>query len=220
MIRSVPPARHGLPTGRRRVAGLLCAVLGAGLLAGCAGQALGPAVAWYGAHGGLAPAGDRIYVCHAFGCARKTAFDVTPRRLATMRRLLAAGKASPEAERKAVARLIAWSEQEIGPVAGSSGDIGGLDLHNAGVPGQMDCIDEASNTTSVLLVAERRGLLRHHTVASPVARGFFLDGRYPHATAVLRETGSGATFAVDSWPDANGVPPRIQPLEAWFASRG
>jgi hypothetical protein len=83
----------------------------------------------------------------------------------------------------------------------------------------MDCIDEATNTTSVLLVAERRGLLRHHEVTSPVARGFFLDGRYPHATAVLRETGGGSAWAVDSWPEANGKPPLVQPLDAWFAAR-
>lgn len=202
----------------KRTGGLL-AVAAMLLLAGCAGQSLGRAGSWYGAHNGVAPKGDRIYVCHAFGCARKTPFDFSGRQLAVMKRMFAAGKASPEAERKAVARVIAWSEQQIGPVVGSSKDVGGYDLHNSGVPGQMDCIDEATNTTSVLLVAAAHGYLRHHTVASPVARGFFLDGRYPHATAVLRESGSGKAFSIDSWPKDNGEPPVVMPLDAWFESR-
>ena len=216
-IRPTLPASR---SARRRFTPLSTVLLVAGsLLAGCAGQALGPAVGWYGSHGGVAPAGERIYVCHAFGCARKTAFDFTPQRLATMKRILAAGDASAKAERAAVARLIAWSEKEIGPVVGSNGDVGGYDLHNAGVPGQMDCIDEATNTTSVLLIAARKGFLKHHRVTSPVARGFFLDGRYPHATAVLRDTESGSAWAIDSWPEANGKPPLVQPLDVWFAAR-
>ncbi|WP_430512409.1 hypothetical protein [Pannonibacter phragmitetus] len=103
---------------------------------------------------------------------------------------------------------------------GTTPDIGGLDMRNAGVPGQMDCIDEASNTTSLLLYAEREGMLRHHSVVSPVARGFLLDGRYPHATAVLREMRSGQAHAIDSWVHDSGKPPVIQPLESWFAASG
>ncbi|WP_349360501.1 hypothetical protein [Stappia sp.] len=196
------------------VLSLLCA----SALAGCAGQAAGGAASWYAAHDGVAPRASRIYVCHAFGCARKTAVTYSARDRARLQRILARGRASPEAERAAIARAIAWAETKAGPVVGSQGDVGGFDLHNSGVPGQMDCIDEATNTTSVLLLAERHGYLRHHKVVRPVARGFFLDGRYPHATAVVRETG-GAAFAIDSWPRANGEPPVIQPLEKWFAER-
>lgn len=205
---------------RRTPRGKVWLALGGLLLAGCAGQAAGPAASWYAEHNGVAPAGTRIYVCHAFGCALKTPFDFTPAQMRRLKAILAKGRASPEAERAAIAEAIAWSERTIGPVVGSDKDVGGLDLHNAGVPGQMDCIDEATNTTSVLSVAARAGYLAHHKVASPVARGFFLDGRYPHATAVVRETKSGAAFAVDSWPHANGVKPEIMPLEAWFAARG
>ena len=82
----------------------------------------------------------------------------------------------------------------------------------------MDCIDEATNTTSLLLVAQRRGMLKHHRVTTPVARGFFLDGRYPHATAVVKEKASGRAYAVDSWPKANGAKPDILDLDDWFAA--
>lgn len=194
----------------------LCLFVGAG----CSGQVNGHAGSWYAAHDGVMPRGEsRIYVCHAFGCARKTPVEFTEKDLRTLRAILARGKASAREERKAIARAIAWSEKRIGPEVGSSADVGGYDLYNAGVPGQMDCIDEATNTTSVLLVAARNGYLRHHEVRVPVARGFFLDGRYPHATAVVAERPGGAAYAVDSWPKANGVPPVIMPLEAWFAAR-
>ena len=93
---TIRPSRPVRCAVRRRFAHAPAVLVVAGLLlGGCAGQASGPAVGWYGAHGGVAPAGERIYVCHAFGCARKTAFDFTPRRLATMKRILAAGAASP-----------------------------------------------------------------------------------------------------------------------------
>lgn len=214
MIRDGDAGRRGIaPRGKALLA------LGCLLLAGCAGQASGNIGGWYSARGGVAPAGTRIYVCHAFGCARKTPFDFSPAHMRRLKAILAKGRKSPAAERAAIAQAIAWSEKTIGPVVGSDKDVGGYDLHNSGVPGQMDCIDEATNTTSVLSVAARAGYLAHHQVASPVARGFFLDGRYPHATAVVRETGSGAAFAVDSWPEANGVPPVIMPLDAWFAER-
>jgi hypothetical protein len=83
----------------------------------------------------------------------------------------------------------------------------------------MDCIDEATNTTSLLLLLADKGFLKHHAVREPAARGFFLDGRYPHATAVLSEAGSGERWAIDSWPRANAEPPVVQPLGEWKRSR-
>lgn len=201
--------------GRHRL-GASLAILA--LLTGCASQVSSIPTAWYAQHRGLAPSGDRIYVCHAFGCARRTPVTLTAADVKRLAGFLAEGAKSASAERAAVARAVAWLEVRVAPVVGSKGDIGGLDLHNAGVPGQMDCLDEATNTTSYLLVLASHGLLRHHRVASPVARGFFLDGRYPHATAVLVETRSGGAYAIDSWPHSNGVRPDVIPLETWFAT--
>ena len=167
---------------------------------------------------GVAPRSDRIYVCHSFGCARKTAVDFSAADLKKLRQILGKGSKSSASERTAIASAVAWNERRVAPIVGSGGDEGGFDLQNSGIPGQMDCIDEASNTTSLLLVAERHGMLSHHRVLSPVARGFFLDGRYPHATAVIAENGGGREFAVDSWPMANGETPLVQDLNAWFAA--
>ncbi|RAH97676.1 hypothetical protein DLJ53_27915 [Acuticoccus sediminis] len=184
------------------------------LLAGCADLSNGKPDAWYTARGAIAPReSGRVVVCHGFGCNLKTAYHFTPADFAKMRRLIGNGDAAQE--REGVRRMIAWAEKRVAPTVGSGDDIGGLDLFNAGEAGQMDCIDEATNTTSYLLVAQEAGLLRHHHVGRPVARGYFLDGRYPHATAVL--IGKTGSWAVDSWPYRNGALPDVMPLDEWFA---
>lgn len=183
------------------------------LLAGCAATSTLDVDHWYEGKR-FAPQGDKVWVCHGFGCNYKDVVVFSRADVAAMRKIMGRPK-SAAAERKRVERLIAWAERRVAPVVGSADDVPGLDISNARKRGQMDCIDEATNTTSYLLVAHEHGLLRFHEVARPVARGFFLDGRYPHATAVLRaENGS---YAVDSWPVANGERPRVMPLEAWYA---
>jgi hypothetical protein len=79
----------------------------------------------------------------------------------------------------------------------------------------MDCIDEATNTTSLLLVLQDRGLLAYHSVERPQSRGLFIDGRYPHTTAVIVEKRTGSAWAIDPWPRAPGQQPDILPLERW-----
>ena len=176
-----------------------------------------PAAAdWYGARGVPPPAGNRIYVCHGYGCR-----IVTPVALSTAEigRIAAPLQGARDAagERAALAGVVQSFEEVVGARVGTGGD---LPRTQIGEPrsDQMDCIDEATNTTSLLRLLATQGALRHHGVAKPAARGFFLDGRYPHATAVIAEAG-GAKWAVDSWPRANGGPPVIQPLAKWLRSR-
>ncbi|WP_417683924.1 hypothetical protein [Roseibium sp.] len=204
---------------RMIVSGRAALLLVAAGLAGCAGQANGDAQGWYDGNEGVAPTANRIYVCHGFGCAYKTPVDFSQADMAKLKRILAAGAGSPKEERMAIASAVVWQEKRVAGRVGSGNDVGGFDMQNAGVRGQMDCIDESTNTNSLLLVAERSGYLKHHVVASPVARGFFLDGRYPHATATVREKTTGAVYAIDSWPHSNGKPPVISELSVWMQRR-
>lgn len=186
-----------------------------GAMAGCVGQELGSATAWYGEQQGLIPKKSKIYICHGFGCNLKTPVEFSNKDLKHLRKILAKGAGSASAERDAISRAVQWQERRVGRIVGSDKDVGGLDMQNANVPGQMDCIDESTNTTSLLLVAEENGMLSHHRVGRPVARGFLLDGRYPHATASIIETGTGIAYAVDSWPRANAEKPDIMLLSTW-----
>lgn len=186
-------------------------------LVACNAQTSNSTARWVSAMNNRAPTATTIYVCHAFGCSLKYGFRFTKKDLDKLKRILSAGSRSPEAERKAIGNAVVWFEKRVGPIIGSDKDKGGLDMQNAGVPGQMDCIDESSNTTSLISFAQNHGFLKYHKVQSPVARGFFLDGRYPHATAVVLEKESGKRYAVDSWIYDNGVFPKIKLLEAWMA---
>lgn len=120
------------------------------------------------------------------------------------------------AERQALKSAIAWIERRIGPATGTSGDRAGLDFTGAGDPGQMDCVDEATNTTSYLTVLAAHGLIRHHTVQRPMAKSALLLGRWTHYFAVIRDNRTGQRWAVDSFMYANGKPPIIMEAEKWY----
>ena len=82
----------------------------------------------------------------------------------------------------------------------------------------MTCISSIAsissrNTTSLLLVLDQLKLLRYHDVYVPEARGFFLDGRPPHATAVLIEKANGIKWSFDSWTVGFGQVLEVMPLE-------
>lgn len=159
-----------------------------------------------------------VSVCHAYGCTRVTRVRLSAGDTARMKAIMSrAGTA--QAERAAVARVIAGLEKKVGAITGTSADRDYRDLGSGGDPTQMDCLDEAANSTSYLLVLAEMGLLRHHEVAHPVTKGHLFDFIYPHTTAVLVEKKTGHRFAVDSWVFTNGEPPIVTPLDTWFATK-
>lgn len=158
----------------------------------------------------------RIVVCHGFDCTYKARLDLGA---ADSRRLssIMAGARSAAAERAAVSRAVQYFENRAAGAVGVR-DQPKSDISQSREKGQMDCIDESTNTRSLLLHLAHRKLLKHHTVEMNVSRGAFVDGRYPHSTAVLRDK-SGARWAVDSWYAPMGGAPDIMPLPEW-QSRG
>lgn len=165
------------------------------------------------------PTPQSIIICHGFGCKYRTQIGLTPADWKKLESIMAAGRASPQAERAAVASAVAWLQRRVAPEAGTAKAVARAGPSLSGDPSQFDCIDASRNTTTTLVVLEHLRLLRHHTVSAPEARGFFLDGRWPHATAVMQERGSGRAWAVDSWTRDNGEKPEIMPLARWYASR-
>ncbi|WP_093188839.1 hypothetical protein [Pseudovibrio sp. Tun.PSC04-5.I4] len=159
---------------------------------------------------------DTLYICHGFGCEYRTAVSFNAQDKRELRTLLKRGAKSPEAERKAISQAVQWQEIRVGPVVGSSDDIGGLDMGNGNVRGQMDCIDEATNTTSLLTYASAQGWLKYHRVTRPASRGYFLDGKYPHASAVVVDETTQVPWVVDSWRLSNGKAPDILHLSKWM----
>jgi len=159
---------------------------------------------------------SRLFVCHGFDCSYKTRLDL---RAADHAQFAAyfAKVSSPEAERSAVGKAVQYAEERAASVIGVR-DLPKSDYTQSRVKGHMDCIDESTNTRSLMLYLEKRGLLKHHAVEANRSRGLFVDGRYPHSTAVLREKLSGKKWAVDSWYEPAGGPPDILPFDQWMAS--
>ncbi|MEZ5811296.1 MAG: hypothetical protein R3D45_07755 [Rhizobiaceae bacterium] len=156
----------------------------------------------------------RIIVCHGFDCSYKTPYHVSQQDWDRFAEIMAAGAHSPEAERAAVAAADMFYEERAVLAIGVR-DEAKSDITQSRMRGQMDCIDESTNTRSLLLFLAKNDWLRYHKVEFNVSRGVFLDARYPHSTAVLKEIGTGRKWAVDSWYEATGGKPDIMPLENW-----
>ena len=116
-------------------------------------------------------------------------------------------------ERNKIKLAIALLETFTGQQTFTHLDKAKNDIGN-GIKGQLDCIDEATNTTIYLRLIAETGLLKWHQQASRITRGV-LSGNAPHTTATLVETKTQQRFAVDSWFEANGQPPYIVPLDEW-----
>lgn len=154
-----------------------------------------------------------LYVCSGYSCAYRTALPLTSGFRNKLAGIMASGGASAQAERKALSRAVQHFESvataRIGVKDGPKGKIGGSRVY-----GQMDCIDESSNTDALLRYLQGEKLMHHHEVRPPASRGAFIDGRYPHSTAVLSEK-TGELWAVDSWYEPAGGAPDIMPLAEW-----
>lgn len=154
-------------------------------------------------------------VCHGGGCAvvDRVALDEEE-----WQQAVAAFVPLPqnaEDERRCIAAAIGSLERIIGAKTATATDRGGT-FGNADYPGQLDCNDEAANSTTYLKLLQQAGHIRHHEIIDIKVRGFFFNG-WPHTTAAIREVQSGQRYAVDSWFYDNGVPAVIVPLETWKA---
>jgi hypothetical protein len=168
---------------------------------------------------GYAPPSEAVLVgCHGYGCTRRFALSTGSGWFDRVAAILRAGRASPAAERRALGEAMRIYTATLAARAGGRRDVPRSPPGLSGVSGQMDCLDTTANTTSLLLVLQERGLLAFHRIDGPESRGVFLDGRYPHFTAVIAETSGSGRWVVDPWTRAPGQLPDIMPLERWRRS--
>jgi hypothetical protein len=196
------------------------AVLLALLAGGCTHERKGPVGQHYLDFATRPPRNNTVYVCHAYGCRKQTPFRFTDEDIAALKTLMAKTRKAdtPAEERRAVAYAIGWMERRTGDVIGTKADRPGMDFSASGDPTQQDCVDEATNTTSYLLILERNAFLRHHVVGTPFSKENLLRGvaGWPHWTAVIKEHVGGQKWAVDSWIYANGENPAVVETEKWY----
>lgn len=157
------------------------------------------------------PAPELFTLCYDNGCRSLGHVSLTPQQWDEVRTIFFPVPLEGAKERERIQAAIALMEMFAGTATGTSSDKGGT--INSGA-GQMDCIDESTNTTLYLTLFQKYGLLRLHRVEDRATRGWFISG-WPHTTAVIREKENNSLWAVDSWFLDNGEPPFILPLEVW-----
>jgi hypothetical protein len=190
-----------------RLAGTAAAVALAGLLAGCATGAVSD-------RGYAGPVQTKLTACFSYGCRAEKSFPITQGVSDRFAAIMADGAPSPEAERAALSKAIQYYE-ELSASAIGYRDGPKSPVVATGAKGQMDCIDESTNTRHVMMYLQDRGLMTHHAVQASVTRGALVDGRYPHWSAVIKDKASGKRWAVDSWYEPAGGPPDIVDLAYW-----
>jgi hypothetical protein len=153
-----------------------------------------------------------LQVCVDYGCDRKRTALVSEAEWHKIEGILSKAD-SPESERIAAAEAVGFIEQIVGPQVGTDRDLT-RNTEPDGGPGHLDCIAESMNTDLYLRRLSQAALMRWHQVEPRSHRAPWIFNL--HWTAVLRQTGSGQLFAVDSWYGANGQRSYVVELEKWL----
>ena len=157
-----------------------------------------------------------IPICYDFGCKTRETVALSKSDWKAVSSQLIKPAATPAEERANIREAISWMELAIGRLTPTDKDLP-YNLPPTGYthelfPGQLDCIDEASNTTTYLKLFEKHGLLKHHSVSEAAYRSSWFDY---HWAGQIQEKESGEKYVVDSWFGANGYEPIIQDTAAW-----
>ena len=178
----------------------------------------------------VAHADEQISVCYNYGCATQAIVNLSAQQLQQVDQLLASAEDAGHERQllaQAIGQLYAWAGEQTPIHADRAGNYA-----DAGVSGEMDCIDHSTTTTRFLRMLEQRGALHFHHVITVTRRGWI----FQHFTATVEErqavadvaTATALTqtstlpqrFAVDSWFVDNGKPAIVLPLDQWFSYGG
>jgi hypothetical protein len=162
------------------------------------------------------PTLNQFEVCQGGGCAQFNQLAISEIEWKSVAQLFKPKAANSADERMQIAKAIGMLEQIVGAKNGTLDDRAGT-FDNAAYKGQLDCNDEAINTTTYMRLLKINGLMQFHEVEDTRTRNFFFTG-WPHTTAVMRDIKTGARFAVDSWFYDNGHAATIVPFAQWKAN--
>jgi hypothetical protein len=161
------------------------------------------------------PTAKSMTVCYGFVCRRREVLDFTPADRTALTQMLATGRSSATAERAAVQKAVVWFDRRMGPVIGTNKRVARADFRYFDDKHNYDCWDVTRNTTSLLLVLQEWGLLKHHSVGNPHYRGNALVLQTPHNTAVLIERATRVEWVIDLWPRGYAQLPDVMTVEKW-----
>ncbi len=156
-----------------------------------------------------------IKVCSGYGCVISDTFTFTDADNTDLKVSMSNPDGTAAGERAAVALTIGLMERKARAKLRYRPDVRKAYIKNSSKRGQMDCVDESLNTTAYLKHLQALGLLKFHRPKKHYAlRGFILDGRYPHKSAVMTDA-SGTRWTVDSWYGDDGQPAQVMKHAEW-----
>ena len=159
------------------------------------------------------PTLEAFEICYSGGCADFSAVSLSYDEWQQVSAVFANNAKNPAEERAQIATAIGVLETLVGEKTGTSGDLAGT-FGNSHYKGQLDCNDEAINSTTYMRLLASNGLMKLHAIEDTRTRNFFFTG-WPHSTAVIHEIATGERFAVDSWFYDNGHAATIVPFALW-----
>ncbi len=161
------------------------------------------------------PTAQRMTVCYGFVCRRREILDFTPGDRNALAQIMATGRASAAAERAAAQKAVVWFDRRMGPIIGTNKRVAKADFRYLDDKHNYDCWDTTRNITSLLLVLQEWGLLKHHAIGDPKYRGNTLVLQTPHNTAVLVDRATKVEWVVDLWPRGYLQPPDVMTVQKW-----
>lgn len=184
------------------------------ILGGCANE-LYPDLHYYMKEKKLpAPTEKSFPHCEGYGCPFYKNVELSRSDWAKIEKAYGGKARNAADEREKVARAIGEFERVVGPLTGTDVDVAGT--FGATGKGQLDCVDESTNTTVYLMLLKQKGLLTHHEIEQPQVRWPIVSGRgWMHQTAVITDKKTGVQYAVDSWFEDSGANAWIVDLKAW-----
>lgn len=160
------------------------------------------------------PTVEQFPHCYGYGCPSHYLVELNERNWAEIEKVFKPRPKNAEQERRRIETAIGRFETIVGALTGTDKDVG--DTFKKTGDGQLDCVDESTNTSIYLDLLRQKGLLRFHDIEQPQIRLPFSGGGYwIHQTAVIKDKKTDELYAVDSWFDDNGHPAYVVPFEAW-----
>jgi hypothetical protein len=155
---------------------------------------------------------DNVPIQYGGGGAVRKTFRITPDQWSAICKLLASADTAAE-ERLALCGAIGRIEQIAGEQTITWMDKAQNGRSGPTEQGQLDCIDESTNTNAYLSLFEQRDLLRWNRVVEIAWRAPRLFDT--HRTAVVEDLADGRRYVIDSWFTDNGHDAKTQPLDDW-----
>lgn len=151
---------------------------------------------------------NRIYICHGHGCNAIDKFTFNRNDLKHLKSLMTKSDSAVQ-ERKNLSKAVAWFENRVCSTSKTCTDHAGGTYMSSGDPTQLDCVDEATNTTSLMLVMQKYKMFKFHKVVEPSVKMSI----QPHWFSSIEELSTKQVWGVDSFFSENGQEPWIDKVE-------